>query len=287
MLYIIKKGEMMNESALESMKKELSRRMYSPRTIESYCYCVNQFFKCCSKDVKKLSKKDVREFMEGVMDKSYAGNTVNVYFNSIKFLVEEILRKKWMLKINYCKTPKEKPVFLTKEETAGLLNSIENRKHKLMASLMYSAGLRVSELVNLKVKDIEFGNNCGWVRHGKGNKNRLFILSEKLRCRLKEWILENELNEYSWLFKGNNDSHMSIRTVQEIVKKAAEKAGIKKNVHPHTLRHSFATHLVRDGNDLLSVQSLLGHTSAATTMLYVHMASPTMLSVRSPLDSLA
>ena len=151
-----------------------------------------------------------------------------------------------------------------------------------MVRLMYGAGLRVSELVNLKITDLDLENNYGWVRRGKGNKDRLFIIPESLKQELVSYI--GNCKE-EWLF-GSYKGHMSVRSVQEILRKAAKEAGIKKKISPHTFRHSYATHLIEDGYDLTTVQVLLGHSKIDTTMVYVHIAKPKMLNVRSPLDSL-
>jgi site-specific recombinase XerD len=155
-----------------------------------------------------------------------------------------------------------------------------------MVRLMYSSGLRVSELVNLRVRDFEFDKGYGWVRKGKGNKDRLFVLSEMIKQELLGFIQEQGLGFDSWVFEGVKYGHLTTRTVYEIVKRASVKAGLGKRVHPHTLRHSFATHLIENGYDVVRVQSLLGHNSVDTTMVYVHMASPELLGVTSPYDSL-
>lgn len=266
------------------VKREMIRRKYSNKTIHTYLYCIHKFFKKCNKEISKVSKTDVREFLNNLIEKDVAGNTINVYLNSLKFFFEEILNKRMKLNIKYSKIPKTLPVVLTKEEVRKLINSIDNNKHKLMIKLMYSTGLRVSELVKLKVEDLQFEKNYGWVRKGKGNKDRLFIIAKSIKKDLKEFINKNKVDSY--IFKGNKGKHISQRTIEEIIKKAAKIAGIKKNVHCHTLRHSFATHLIENGYDVTSVQSLLGHNSSETTMVYLHIASPKMINVKSPLDEL-
>jgi site-specific recombinase XerD len=158
---------------------------------------------------------------------------------------------------------------LTKNEIVRLIGVVENEKHKLMVELMYSSGLRVSELVNLRVRDLDLGNSVGWVRKGKGRKDRVFVIAKKLRERLRLYIIGENIDYNSWLFLGRKGRHIHVRSMQETVKKAGLKAGILKNVHPHTLRHSFATHLIENGYDLGSVQSLLGHASTETTMRYL------------------
>lgn len=269
----------------ELIRKIGLRRGLSIRTINTYRQCVKLFFRHCDKDPKEVKKSDIESHLDRLIEKGSAGNTVNVHLNALKFFYNEILRKRLLLNVRFSKTPKEMPVALTKEETKKLIEAIENPKHRLMVKLLYSAGLRVSELVNLKPEHFEFSRNYGWVRRGKGNKDRLFIVAEKLREELMSHIANECPCRHSWIFRGRND-HITITSVQKIIKNASKKAGIEKNVHPHTLRHSFATHLVENGYDVASVQSLLGHGSAATTMVYVHMASPRMINVLSPIDGL-
>ena len=268
------------------IKKEGLRRGLSPRTIKTYCFCVNKFLKDCNKDIQKITKKDVTDYIDKLLEKDSAGNTINVYLNSIKFLMENILNKRLTYRIKYSKKPKRLPTVLTKEEVVKLFDVIENKKHKLMIMLLYSAGLRVSELVNLKVEDFEFSKNHGWVRKGKGNKDRYFVIANKLNEKLQSFVDGNNLKYNSYLFKGNKKQHISSKTIGKIIKDATKNAKINKNVHSHTLRHSFATHLIEDGYSVSDVQSLLGHSSPETTMIYVHMASPKMINVKSPLDSL-
>lgn len=268
------------------MVKEALRRGYSLKTIRAYVQCTKQFFRIFRKDPKSVTKKDIISYVDILIGRQASGNTINVHLNALKFLLEGILGKKVLLNIRYPKTPKRLPVVLTKQEVISLFDSVENPKHALILKLMYSSGLRLSELVHLKKKDLELEKNLGWVRNGKGGKDRLFIVAEKLKDSLKQHIESNCTSYDSWIFTGCKGRHLSQRSVQEIVRSAARKAGIQKGIHPHTLRHSFATHLIEDGYDLASVQFLLGHTSIQTTMIYVHMSSPKMINVRSPLDSL-
>ena len=269
----------------ELVKRQAMRRGLSAKTIKTYNQCLMQFFRHCKKDPNKIKKKDIEDYLDMLIDKNKTGNTINVSLNALKFFYSNILNKKLATKIRFSKTPKNMPVVLTKDETKKLIESVKNQKHSLMLKMMYSAGLRLSELVNLKVKDLELSKNYGWVRKGKGNKDRLFIIAESIKQELLDYIGQENLNQESWIFNGYN-GHISIRTVQVVIKEAAKKAKINKNIHPHTLRHSFATHLIENGYDVTSVQSLLGHNNPNTTMLYVHMASPTLLNIRSPLDDL-
>src|SRR3989344_1886937 len=152
------------------MKREMLRRRYSIKTIQSYSKCLDKFFQYHrDKNPRKITKKDVKDFIDiKLVDKNKSGNTINLYFNAIKFFMENILNKRLFYNIKYSKTPIKLPVVLTKEEIKKLIDVIENKKHKLIVKLMYSSGLRVSELVNLRVEDFQFDKNYGFVRNEIG-----------------------------------------------------------------------------------------------------------------------
>lgn len=264
------------------MKREMLRRNYSHRTIKSYLYCLKNFLKKCHKEPRRFTKGDVRDYLDRLCGRGMSASTLNLNLQALKFAFEEILNKRFFVKLPYSKVPKRLPLVLSKKEVKALIDAIINPSHRLMIELMYSAGLRVSELVKLRVKDIVLSNNIGWVREGKGRKDRLFVIAKRIKEKLKSHTAGCRPD--GWLFHGR-EGHVSQRTIQVIVKKAAKKAGIRKNVHCHTLRHSFATHLIGDGCDVMAVQHVLGHDNLQTTMVYVHILSPNMLGVRSPYDS--
>ena len=262
------------------------RRGLRNQTIKTYRECLKLFFKKCNKDPKEITKRDVNDFLDNLLDKGACGNTINVYLSALKFLFSQILNKRLMTNIKYSKTPKRLAEYLTKDETIKFLSVIKNPKHKLIACVLYSTGVRVGEFVKLKPKDLDFENDFGWVRDGKGGKDRLFILAKKINPVLKDFIKENLIESNNYIFKGQKRGHISVRTVQMIVKKAKEKARIIKNISPHSMRHSFSTHVLLQGDDVVSLQSLLGHASVNTTMTYIHMLRPNMINVKSPFDSL-
>lgn len=266
------------------LQKEALRRGYSHKTISAYCACVNKFFKFCKKEPRKVTKKDIREYLDQLVKKDRSGNTINVNLNALKFLMENILNKRVLIKIKYSKTPRKIPVVLTKDEVKKLIDVIQNPKHKLIVQLMYSAGLRVGEVVKLKKEDLQLDKNYGWVRQGKGKKDRMFIIAKSLNEEIQRFMAYQNVKTY--LFKGKKYAHLSTRSVQEIVRKATKKAKINKKAHPHSLRHSFATHLIENGYDINSIQILLGHKNPESTMNYLHAISPNMLKVKSPLDEL-
>jgi integrase/recombinase XerD len=266
---------------IEAMKKEMLRRKLSHRTIVTYMFYVRKFLQFCRKDPKEFSKKDIAEFLDRCVERGFSGNSLNVAHNALRLMMIDILRKGMRIRIRYAKTPKTAPEVLSKEEVRQLIGAIGNRKHQLLVSLMYGTGLRVSEAVSLKKQDIDLESGIGWVRHGKGDKDRPFIIPECLKHDISRMINEDRC----YLFAGRK-GHLSVRSVQQIVDHAAKKAGISRHIHPHTLRHSFATHLIEAGADLTAVQALLGHREVRSTVTYLHMAKPRLIRTKSPLDSL-
>mgnify|MGYP001594461472 CR=1 FL=1 len=269
-----------------TVTREMLRRKYSQKTIKTYLYCIDKFFSKCNKEAGKVSKTDVREYLNNLIEKNKAGNTINVNLNALKFFFEEVLGKRMKLNIKYSKVPEKLPVVLSKEEVKGLFTAIDNEKHRLMVQVMYSAGLRVSELINLKVKDLDIKKNYGFVRQGKGNKDRIFIISESLKEKINELIEKEKLCLGNYLFNTNRNTKYGVRSLQQIIIKARKKAKINKKISCHTLRHSFATHLIENGYSVSEVQALLGHKSPETTFIYLHTAAPNMIKVKSPIDSL-
>lgn len=266
---------------LYNMKREMLRRKLSSRTVKTYLQYVKQFLLANKdKEPKQFSKKDVRIFLYGLEEREVSGSTLNVAHNALRFMMIEVLHKACYLKLRYSKTPEKIVEYLTKEEVNKLLNAITNEKHKLLVSLMYGAGLRVGEVVKLKISDFSFEENIGFVRSGKGNKDRLFIIPPKIKKELIELCKKERL----WIFPGRNGC-LSVKSAQLIVEAAGIAAKLSKKVHPHMLRHSFTTHLLEDGYDIVSVQSLLGHSRPETTLGYAHVLKPKMIMVYSPLDS--
>ncbi len=270
----------------EDLTRKAGKRVFlRPKTIELYVFCLKRFFKWACKDPKKVTKTDVKSFLEFLVEKGDSASSLNVYASALKFFFDEVLCKNLLFRLRGAKKPKRIPEVLTKNEVARLFECVENKKHSLMLRLLYGSGLRVGELVRLKTKDLELRESFGWVRDGKGGKDRIFMVPKSLAGELADFIKEENLSGFDFLFKGNKGSHYSTRSIQEIIRHAAIDAEIAKRVHPHTLRHSFATHLVQEGCDVVSVQYLLGHKSMETTKVYIHTGFP-RISVKSPLDSL-
>jgi len=270
----------------ELIRNEGLRRGLRYETIRTYLNCLNKFFRIYQINPFLIKKSDILNYLAQLKKWNKSDNTINVHLNALKFFYEKVLNKKLTIKIEHQRVRRQLPTFLDKEETQKLFMAITNPKHQLMIKLLYATGMRVSELSNLRVKDFEFNNNYGWIRDGKGGKDRLFVVALKLKKELLYWVSINNLKDDEWLFSGRGKNHISTQTIQLIIKNAARNARIKKNVHPHTLRHSFATHLIQNGYAVTEVQPLLGHNSINTTMIYLHLASPNLLNIRSPFDSL-
>jgi site-specific recombinase XerD len=191
------------------------------------------------------------------------------------------------VKTYYVQRPKKEkrlPEVLSEEEVASVLNAVENIKHKAILSLIYSAGLRLGELINLKINDIDSKRMVVNIRQGKGKKDRLSLLSEKVLLLLREYYTVYQPKE--WLFEGQFFGQYSATSVQKVFRIAKAKAGIKKPATVHTLRHSFATHLLERGTDLRYIQALLGHKNPKTTEIYTHITKKGMEKIKSPFDNL-
>jgi len=266
--------------ALVKLDTELKLRGFSPLTVRNYSFFVDKFIKKTNKPIEELTQEDIRTYLASMFeDKSK--NTIMLAVASLKFFFTEVLKKE----VGNIKVPKKErrlPEVLTKDEVSKLLNSAETRKSRLILSLLYSSGLRVSELVNLKPGDINFSENTGWVRGGKGSKDRMFSLSSNLLVELKEYLRKKENTKY--LFSQNEP--LTTRNIQKIVKHLRIRADIQKKVTPHTLRHSFATHLLESGTDIRMIQTLLGHSSLNTTQLYTHISSDQIKKIQNPFDNL-
>lgn len=265
---------------LGKLQTELKLRGFSPLTVRNYSFFVQKFIQKTNKPAEEVSQEDVRTYLASMFeDKSK--NTIMLAAAALKFFFTEILKKE-VGDIKMPKKEKRLPEVLTKEEVSRLLNSAETKKSKLILSLLYSSGLRVSELVNLKPNDINFLENIGWVRGGKGSKDRMFSLSPNLVTELKEYLQKREGAKYVF----SHQEPLTTRNVQKIVKHLRDRSNIQKKITPHTLRHSFATHLLEGGTDIRMIQALLGHSSLNTTQIYTHISSDQIKKIQNPLDNL-
>jgi len=268
--------------AIDKLRSELKVRGFSQLTVRNYSFFVEKFLNKSNKQAEELTEDDVKLYL-GEMFDTKSKNTIMLAAASLKFFFTEILGKSFE-KIKMPKKDKKLPEVLSKEEVRNLIDGADNIKSRLIISLLYSSGLRVSELVNLKIDDLNLNENTGWVRKGKGSKDRLFTLSPNLISELKEYF-EMKNDERKFVF--SKDKPLTTRNIQKIIKGVRQRVGINKKVTPHTLRHSYATHLLENGTDIRMIQALLGHASLNTTQLYAHVSSDQIKKVKNPFDGLA
>ncbi|MEW6774205.1 MAG: site-specific tyrosine recombinase/integron integrase [Bacteroidota bacterium] len=272
---------------LDDFKKLLSIKRYSYSTIKSYSNALKNFLDAFpGSEPSQINVTQIENFINSmVVDKNISQAYQKVLVAAIKMFYNEMLRKNYNL--NYLfpdRTEKKLPVILDVSEIKAMLDSIQNLKHKAILSLIYSAGLRVSEAIEMKVSDIDSKRMLIRVRQAKGKKDRYVMLSEKLLFLLREYYKEYKPKEY--LFEGQKGSKYSSRSIQSIFRQALKKANVQKKASVHTLRHSFATHLLESGTDIRVIQQLLGHSSIKTTQVYTQISNASISRIKSPLDTL-
>jgi len=266
-----------------SLKREMKLRGYSKRTQDIYLHYNEKFLLFCKKKPLEVTNNDIKDYIEYLIDKNLARATIRLAFNSLRFYYGVILGKSLMVNMKAPKKSQKITQILTKEEISRLISVIKNPKHRLLVELCYASGVRVSELVKFKVKDILFEEKIAIVRGGKGRKDRKVILSQRFLDDFQYELMNK--NQEDYLFSGRV-GYLTTRSVQAILKTSAKKANIKKNVHPHMLRHSFATHLVNDKVGIKYIQKILGHKNIKTTERYLHVSDEDIKSVTSPHDKL-
>jgi len=273
----------MNDEQLVLFRKILNIRNYSESTISSYNNALIQFKKWNYRE-HYLDKDLLFKYVEHLraFDKSYSHIKNSIM--ALKLFSELVLGK--ILKNDYLIGIKRKsslPDVLSIEEVKQVLDSIDNIKHKAIISLIYSCGLRISECINLKIADIDSKRMLIKIVQGKGKKDRLVQLSPKLLELLRNYYKQYHPKEH--LFQGQFKDEYSAKSIQNLLKKALQKCGIAKKITVHSLRHSFATHLIEQGTDIRIVQEILGHKDIRTTQIYTHISSASISKVNNPFDS--
>jgi integrase/recombinase XerD len=272
-------------NALKKLETELKIRGFSQETIKAYTRHNSGFLGFIKKDPGDISEDDIKSYLAYLMsDKKLSSSSVALVRSSLLFFYNQVLSKGF----SGIKTPKiqrNPPAVLSKEEVKSLIDACLNDKSRLLIQFLYSSGLRVSECINLRVEDIDFNENICFVKQGKGKKDRSTVLSGNLASDLKKYF-EKESLDSGIIFRNREGKVLSARNLQKIVSSAAKRAGIKKIVTPHKLRHSFATHLLDSGVSIRVIQELLGHSNLQTTQIYTRVSREHIRGVRSPLDDL-
>jgi len=265
----------------------LQVKRYSTSSIETYVNAFRQFLThFINADVDLLNKKQIEHYINFmVTDRKISVSYQKQLVAAIKFWYQDVLGKKMQLDYLYPDRGEFKiPVVFSQAEVKLILENSENLKHKAILATVYSCGLRVSELTNLKITDIDSNTMTVTIRQSKGNRDRVVVLAEKLLVLLREYFKEYKPKDY--LFEGRANGRYSERSVQQILKQILTKLKINKQGSVHSLRHSYATHLIEQGTDVRFVKDLLGHKSIKTTLIYTHLTDPAKRKIKSPLDNL-
>jgi site-specific recombinase XerD len=279
-----------SQDLLQRVRDAMMVLGYSPSTRKVYLGHLRRFLEWCGGGTPKLPKDPAEQseayILELIHRKQISRSYQNQVVSALRFLCEHVLGEPRMaLRIPRPRKERHLPVVLSPGEVAKMLGKVRNPKHRALLMLLYSAGLRVGEVVRLTPGDLDVERGLLRVRRGKGRKDRYTLLAQRAVEAVR--VYRDAFAPNRWLFPGaRSGRHLTTRSVQRTVKNAAAAAGIKKNVTAHTLRHSFATHLLEGGTNLRIIQELLGHQSARTTQIYTHVTRSVIESVRSPLDNL-
>jgi integrase/recombinase XerD len=269
------------------MTEDLILRNRTPQTIRAYTGWVADYARHFHTPPDQLGPEHVRSyFLHLVQERQVSWNIYRQARLALQFFYKVTLGRDWVVAQVACpKAPKKLPVVLSTDEMARFLDALANPKHRALLMTAYAGGLRLSEVAHLRVEDIDSARMVLHVRQGKGHKDRDVMLSPRLLAVLREYWARYRPGPY--LFPGRQpDRPISLRTVQMVCRRALEASGLSKHVHMHTLRHSFATHLLESGTDLRTIQVLLGHRNFSTTARYLHVTTAALKSTRSPFDGL-
>ena len=275
---------MNSQEFLEKIKIELKISKNSDYTIRDYIDANSKLLSFSNKRPEEITEDDVKSYIVKNLS-NRASTSIVVFLSAIKFAYLTILKKDLTSGIKRPKRERKNPVVLSKKEVKLLIEVLNTKKSKLMISFMYACGMRVSELINLKINDLDFNEKIGHIKQAKGRKDRIFNIPEFLFLDLKKQVEKQKEINGEYLFTGPKGK-LSSRNLQKIVSSATKRAEIKKDAHCHTLRHSFATHLLEDGIDIRIIQELLGHSDISTTQIYSHVSSAMLKKIKSPIDEL-
>ncbi len=277
------------DKLIANFEQKLKIERYSPNSIRNYSSSVRSFLNVAKlkfNSPEQLGVEEIEKYIFWKIEKyKISFSHQRIIVASLDKFYTLVLKTYLDLKHLYpSRKEKALPNYLSKQEVKKLLARIDNLKHRSIVKLLYGCGLRLSELINLKISDINSDTMTIRIRNAKGNKDRIVMLSNVILVDLRNYFIQYKPNVY--LFEGQGGGLYTARSVQNLVQDAAEKAGITKKVTPHVLRHSFATHLLENGTDIRYIQELLGHSSIKTTEIYTHITDVSKSKIKSPLDSL-
>ena len=269
------------QTALDELDRTLVLRNYSRATRKCYVGCVNRFLRQNSDNINTPKMESIELFLLDLYEHGSSSQTVQSYLQSIQFFYREVVSSNIQIKIKCPKRPKRLPVVLSHLEIERIIQQVQNKKHRTMIALAYGAGLRVSELTNLRIGSLNFEEGIIYVYQGKGQKDRITLLPETLIFELKKFTAGKSSGDY--LFESERGGRLSTRSIQLVFSRAMQKVGITKPASFHSLRHSFATHVLEQGTDIRFLQQLLGHANIRTTQNYTHVSTASIRKIKSPL----
>ena len=265
---------------LEIINRTMRLRNYSPRTIKTYSSVVKDIYWYCKKPFRTLTTNEIEQYLEHKLKQGCSSTTISLYIQVINYVMLNIYKRTDYVPIQHPKRASKLPVVLSRQEIQQVINCTVNQKHKTILALAYGAGLRVSEVVDLKVQDINIAELTIHIKQAKGKKDRITILPEKLIIELQYFMDKKDKNDF--VFSSERGGKLTTRTAQKVFENSLKKSDIKKPATFHSLRHSFATHLLENGVDVRYIQELLGHNNIRTTQRYTQVTRLKLKNIKSP-----
>lgn len=266
---------------MDKTERVLRLRNYSTRTRKAYLLYIKEYIKFSKNAGIKNKQKAIEDFLLDKQKRNQSPQTINLALNAVKFLYTEVLKDQQKIDLKFAKRSKKLPVVLSHAEIEEVIKATQNSKYKLMISLGYACGLRVSEVTKLCVKDLDIDELVVNIREGKGKKDRISVLPAKLQNDLRNIIAGKNSDDF--VFDSNRGGKLTTTSLQKMFRKSLAKTAITKPATFHSLRHSFATHLLENGTDVRYVQELLGHANIRTTQIYTQVTNPQLKNIKSPL----
>lgn len=269
------------ENILDKTETILRLRNYSPKTRKAYLFYIKEYIRFSKKVGIKNKQKAIETFLLDKHKRQQSPQTINLALNAVKFVYTQVLKNPQKIDLKFAKKSKKLPIILSHKEIKEIIEATSNPKYKLMISLGYACGLRVSEVTDLHIADLDVDELVVHIKGAKGKKDRISVLPEKLKNDLKNIVAGKNANDF--VFDSNRGGKLTTTSLQKMFRKSLEKVKINKPATFHSLRHSFATHLLENGTDVRYVQELLGHSNIRTTQVYTQVTNPKLKNIKSPL----
>ncbi|MBU1032835.1 tyrosine-type recombinase/integrase [Patescibacteria group bacterium] len=268
------------DNFLDKTERILRLRNYSPKTRKAYLLYIKEYINFSKQNKIKDKQKAIEEFLLEKHKRKQSPQTINLALNAVKFLYSEVMADTQRINLKYAKRNKKLPIVLSHSEIEDIIVATENPKYRLIIALGYACGLRVSEVVNLRVKDLDIDELVVHIKEAKGKKDRITVLPEKLRNDLLNLVAGKNADDI--VFASNRGGKLTTTALQKMFRQSLAKTKIAKPATFHSLRHSFATHLLENGVDIRYVQELLGHANIRTTQIYTQVTNPSLKKIKSP-----